>query len=144
MSKMNRTKFNVWVNLQSLGRSIQSLHLCNLVCACVRECVLFLYAGIPSTPLFTGFVYSQITLFKVRSAKRVWRINAHFLPLRVQKFEGCDVWAIKGAEWCFCPRPWIWVCEGGMVWGGVGGWGFSWIHNLSDKKGGSRYFKSKE
>ena len=44
--------------------------------------------GIASTLLFTGFVYSQITLFKVRSVKRVWRINAHFRPLRVQKAEG--------------------------------------------------------
>lgn len=45
--------------------------------------------GIAYTPLFTGFVYSQITLFKVRSVKRVWRMNAHVPALRVQKAEGC-------------------------------------------------------
>lgn len=32
--------------------------------------------GIASTLLFIRLVYSQIRLFKVRSVKRVWRINA--------------------------------------------------------------------
>lgn len=84
MSKMNRTKFNVCVNLQS-RRVLFKVYTCAIwFCACV----LFLYVGIACTLLFTAFVYSQITLFKVRSVKRVWRINAHFRPLRVQKAKG--------------------------------------------------------
>lgn len=77
---MNRTKFNVCVNLQSCSVLFKVY-----TCAIWMVCVLSLYVGIASTSLFTGFVYSQITLFKVRSVKRVWRINAHFRPLRVRK-----------------------------------------------------------
>lgn len=80
MSKMNRTKFNVCVNLQSCGVLFKVY-----TCAIWFVCVHFLYVGIASTLLFTGFVYSQITLFKVRSVKRVWRINAHFRAPCVQE-----------------------------------------------------------
>lgn len=80
---MNRTKFNVCVNLQSCCVLFKVY-----TCAIWMVCVLSLYVGIASTLLFTAFVYSQITLFKVRSVKRVWRINAHFRPLRVRKAKG--------------------------------------------------------
>lgn len=86
MSKMNRTKFNVCVNLQSCGVLFKVY-----TCAIWFVCVLFLYVGIASTLLFTGFVYSQITLFKVRSVKRVWRINARFRPYVFGRRRGAEM-----------------------------------------------------
>lgn len=86
MSKMNKTKFSVCVNLQSCCVLFKVY-----TCAIWMVCVLSLYVGIASTLLFTGFVYSQITLFKVRSVKRVWRINAHFRPLRARKAKECHL-----------------------------------------------------
>lgn len=83
MSKMNRTKFNVCVNLQSCSVLFKVY-----TCAIWFVCVLSLYVGIASTLLFTAFVYSQITLFKVRSVKRVWRINAHFRPYVFRRRRG--------------------------------------------------------
>lgn len=53
--------------------------------------------GIAFTLLFTGFVYSQITLFKVRSVKRVWRINAHFRPYVFRSRRACGL-VIKRGE----------------------------------------------
>lgn len=101
MSKMNRTKFNVCVNLQSCGVLFKVY-----TCAIWFVCVLFLYVGIASTLLFTGFVYSQITLFKVRSVKRVWRINAHFRPyvFRSRRVS----FSYKGSRYVLTLRwPWI-------------------------------------
>lgn len=89
---MNRTKLNVCVNLQSCG-----VLFIVYTCAIWIVCVLFLYVGTASTPLFTAFVYSQIMLFKVRSAKRVWRINAHFWPY-VFRSPRDVVWVGQGAE----------------------------------------------
>lgn len=86
MSKMNRTKFNVCVNLQSCCVLFKVY-----TCAIWMVCVLSLYVGIASTLLFTGFVYSQITLFKARSVKRDRRINAHYRPLRVPKAMECHL-----------------------------------------------------
>ncbi len=89
---MKGTKFNVCVNLQSCGVLFKVY-----TCAIWFVCVLFLYVGIASTPLFTGFVYSQITLFKVRSVKRVWRINAHFRPYVFRRRRGV-IWLQGEAE----------------------------------------------
>ena len=69
--------------------------------------------GIASTPLFTAFVYSQITLFKVRSVKRVWRINAHFRPLRVRKAKGCRFFGYEGKQ--KCPPACMDVCVDGCM-----------------------------
>lgn len=112
MSKMNRTKFNVCVNLQSCCVLFKVY-----TCAIWMVCVLSLYVGIASTPLFTGFVYSQITLFKVRSVKRVWRINAHFRPLRVQKAKECHLG--RREQNCSPEKPaWPWICAERRI----GGW----------------------
>lgn len=140
MSKMNRTKFNVCVNLQSCCVLFKVY-----TCAIWMVCVLSLYVGIASTSLFTGFVYSQITLFKVRSVKRVWRINAHFRPLRRRRsiiwVAGSRTVASKSLPGLGCGLSGGVETEGGRREGGSLIWTASSLSYLTSRGGSD--FKSR-